>query len=421
MRFRFLISESMVRVSSSLFALLWILVAGIPVSAQFRSLYGNFSIALPENPNLTRGVRNLEAPDRGVGMIYAWNGANVVYTVLYLDPLERSTEPFSTDEKARTLEENNQAVRDTVRRYEGKIISEKPIVIGALEGSEIRATIGSGELVARNFVVGRRGYSIQAVIGESERAAEAMTAISSFKIIDGRAELERIESRLVPPPLSGKLPKKRLRSDLDLAGLKGKVASVIVEIEDLTGEANQQGRILAGSSKYDERGFQTSEMETTASGIPIRVIAFGHHRGRKAARIAQFGKSDPNAIDYFIGQKFDRSGRIVETVYTDPQGKLKTTTTYTYGDNWTEAVMTGEKGEMLAKKREVLDERGNAVEASLQNSEKGPQDRTVLTYERFDEHGNWTERTEFEEVTDNGKITRVPVMRTFRTITFHTK
>jgi heme-degrading monooxygenase HmoA len=162
-------------------------------------------------------------------------------------------------------------------------------------------------------------------------------------------------------------------------------------------------------------------MEATLRGLPVRVIAFGYHRGRKAARIAQIGKTDPNAIDYYITQKFDASGRIVETAYTEPQGKIKTITKYSYGEKSTEAIVTGEKGELLASKRETLDERGNAVEIILQSSNKKTQDRSFLIYESFDEFGNWTKRTEFEDVTENGKTTRVPVMTTFRTFTYYGK
>ena len=155
------------------------------ISPQFISVYGNFSIELSENPNLTRGLRNEDAPDKGAGMIYAWESENVVYTALYLDPLQ-TTDNLTPVEQAKNFEEINQNVRETIKKYNGKIIFERPLPIDANPGMEIQAAIGAGKMIARNFQVGQRSYSLQAVLRDLTDGRKALKVLdSNFWIYKG--------------------------------------------------------------------------------------------------------------------------------------------------------------------------------------------------------------------------------------------
>ncbi len=402
----------------------------VPPKFEFISVYGNFTIALPENPNLTRGLRNEDAPDKGAGMIYAWQSENIVYTVLYLDPLP-ATDNLTPIEQAKNFEENNQNVRETIKKYEGKIIFERPIAFDTNSGMEIQAAIGAGKMIARNFQVGQRSYSLQAVLRDLKDGRKALQVLDSFKLIDGRAIFLKKIAELTPKALPSMPVFKMRRSDLQTANLKGKVKTVAEESENLTGDAFQQGRIFSAEYFYNASGFQTKEIRYDARGNPFQIAVYGFI---DRALVAKFETirypynppaptlPKPKDLRYDLKFKyvFDEQGRVKESKYFRNNGELSSKTLTNYDENKTEAQSFNPQGELVSKTFQTFDENGNLLESVFQALKpKTLEYKAVYKYEAVDEKGNWTRRILSEWRMEDGKSFYVPVKIQYRTFAYY--
>jgi hypothetical protein len=396
----------------------------------FVSVYGNFSIALPENPNLTRGLRNEAAPDKGAGMIYAWESENVVYTALYLDPLE-NTENLTINEQAKSFEENNKNVRETIRKYEGTIISEKPLALSGYMNIEIQAKIGAGKMIARNLQIKRRSYSIQAILRDLNDEAKALKILDSFKLIDGRAIFLKKIAENAPPPRPQRPVVKTPKSDVETANLKGKVKTVIEESEDLTGDSFQQGRLFSAEYFYNASGFQTKEISYDSRGNPFQIAVYGFIN---KALICKFGsirypynppaplsaKPADRRYDLKFNYIFDEQGRVKEAKYYRNNEELSSRTLTIYEENKVETQNFNAQGELVSKTFQTFDEKGNLIESVFQALKpKVLEYKTVYKYESFDEKGNWTKRILSEWRTKDGQSFYEPIKFHYRTFVYY--
>ena len=400
------------------------------IPPQFISVYGNFSIELSENPNLTRGLRNEEAPDKGAGMIYAWESENVVYTALYLDPLQ-TTDNLTPVEQAKNFEEINQNVRETIKKYNGKIIFERPLPIDANPGMEIQAAIGAGKMIARNFQVGQRSYSLQAVLRDLKDGRKALKVLDSFKLTDGRANVLKTIAEFTPKDLPPIPISKMRRSDLETANLKGKVKTVVEESEDLTGDAFQQGRIFAAEYFYNADGFQTREISYDMRGNPVQIAVYGFIVNALAVRFGKIRKPSeqtapitekPKDLRFDLKFKyvFDKQGRVTESKYYRPGGELSSRTLTIYTDTKTEAQNFNAQGELVSKTFQTFDEKGNLIESFFQMLKPTVIEyKAIYKYESVDEKGNWTRRILSEWRTEDGKSFYEPVKIQYRTFVYY--
>lgn len=397
---------------------------------EFVSVYGNFSIALPENPNLTKGLRNDEEPDKGAGMIYAWESENVVYTALYLDPLENTGNP-TPQEKEKSLEEENTGVRETVKKYQGQIVSEKSIALGKHIGTEIHATIGAGKMIARNFQVNRRGYSIQAVLRDLNDEAKALKVLDSFKLIDGRVIFRKKIAEFTPKPLPQLPIVKTPKSDIETANLKGRVKTVVEESEDLTGNSFQQGRIISAEYFYNQKGFQTKEIGYDSRGNPFQIAVYGFIDRSLAVKFGTIRypynppaptPQKPKDLRYDLKFKyiFDQQGRVKESKYFRNTGELSSRTLTIYDGKRTETQNFNTQGELASKTIQTFDDNGNLIESVFQILQPNILEyKTAYKYEAFDSKGNWTKRILSEWITEEGKSFYEPIKIYYRTFTYY--
>ncbi len=396
----------------------------------FVSIYGNFSIALAETPYLTRGLRNDEAPDQGTGMIYAWEAEKVVYTALYLDPLDAAGNT-SAAEKVKGLRLNNERVRETIDKYVGKIISEKPFALGANSGVEIRAALGTGAMIVRNFQVERREYSIQAIVSDLNDVAKALQILDSFKLIDGRALMLKKIAANTPKPLPQMPAVKTPKSDLETANLKGKVKTVTEENEDLSGDAFQQGRLFSAEYFYNQNGFLNREIRYDKRGNPVKIALYGFI-GR--ALVAKFGtirypysapsktpeKPSNRQFDVKIKYFYDKQGRVNESKYYGFDGELSSRTLTVYDKNRAAAQNFNAAGELVSKTLQTFDEKGNLTASVIQSRlPKAFDYKAIYTYEEFYEKGNWTRRILSEWQTVGDKSFYVPVTINYRSFVYY--
>jgi hypothetical protein len=407
--------------------------AQTPASAPvFVSVYGNFSIALPETPNLTRGLRNVDAPDKGAGMIYAWETENIVYTALYLDPLTDAAGSQAAEELAKSLEESNQNVRDTVKKYGGKIILERPLALGANSGTEIQAALGTGKMIARNFQVGRRGFAVQAVVRDLADGKKALAVLNSFQLIDGKALLRKKIAENMPKPLPPTPRAAIPHSDLFAAKLKGRVKSIFEESEDLTGRDFQQGRIFSAEYFYDANGFLTREITYDTHGNPSQLVNYGFLDKSLVTRFVKIpypynapatAAKKPNEPRYDLKFKylFDREGRVTEANYRLADGELSSRSLTMYDGDKIETQNFNAKGELISKVVQTFDENGRLSEASFQTPGPPAADYKVMyKYETFDQQGNWTRRIKSVWRTEEGKSFYEPAKIYYRSISYYT-
>ncbi|MBS1794386.1 MAG: hypothetical protein JSS81_11060 [Acidobacteria bacterium] len=393
-------------------------------ASRFVSVYGGFGLDLPATPNLARGVRNDDEPDRGAGMIYAWELGNVVYTALYLDPPDAPTAPTAAA-KAGYLKENNASVRATIQKYDGKILAEKPFRLGTNRGTEIVATLGAGRMIVRNLQAGARKFSIQAVIRDLRDETRARKILDSFRLTDGRAVIRQAVIRATPAPLPQTPVVEAPRSDAAAANLRGRVKTVVEESEDLTGAgARQQGRILAAEFFYDARGRQTKEIRYDARGLPERIAVYGFLDGAPVVRFgtvsdAENAPAEKNPDDLKILSVYDLQGRVTETRFYGSGERLKSRTATVYNEKQSVTEYFNEQGELMSKIALTFDTRGNPVETTVQIIKPKPAEyRAAYAYQSFDKNGNWTKRTLSEWRVSDGRPTLEPVTVNYRTFAY---
>lgn len=390
-----------------------VFVLAIAVSAQmspkFVSPYGNFEIELPPTPNLARGVRNTDAPDKGAGMIYAWQHENLVVTILYLDPLDDADH-----DPAALLEESNRNVRETAKRYGGAVQIENDIRLGEFSGRQLVAQIGAGKMITRNYQVGHRSYSLQAIVRDPADSPKAFELFSTFKLIDGRASIASKFVSLVPKPLPRSNIPKTVKSDLVALNINGRVAKIVEETEDLTGDAPQQGRILSAEMFYDQRGLLMREHLCDSRGLPLRATVYGYVGGKPKARIGLRVADKSEVTEFTIANTFDSSGKLAESRFLRSGGDVHSRVVYVYmAGGAVEATTYDAKNVVIAKSLSMPGADGNVAELSYGES------TIVFRYDAADKNGNWTKRTTFERRVVDGKTVDVPQSVTFRTYSMY--
>lgn len=403
---------------------------------EFISTYGNFSIDLPEKTMISKGFRESDETGAGVGMIYAWEFENVVYTVSYLDSAA-AKENFTAREENKFLNDLNEGVRKTVRNYQGQILFEKPISSDGVAGTEIQATVGTGKLITRNYHINHKGYSTQAVFLDPKEEAKALKILDSFKIIDGRALVLKKIEQATPAPLPQKPVVKFPKSDVELSNLKGKVKIVVEESEDLTGDSFQQGKIFLSEFFYNEKGFQTKEIRYDYQGNPFQIAVYGFINGVLVAKFGSIRYSyNPPAIlrppnnepvkakdpryDLKFENIFDARGRLKESKYYRNDGELSSKTMTRYEGNKVETLNYNKQGELVSKSLQTLDDKGNLIESVSQTLKpQNPERQYSYKYESFDAKGNWTKRILSEWVTEEGKSFYKPVKIHYRTFNYY--
>jgi hypothetical protein len=405
-------------------------------SQAFVSLTGRFTVSLPRQVSAYSGIGTNVPEGRIEGDSFSWETAEGVFEVIYMDlPAAVATKAVFDRGRDNKLLLNRKA----------KLAGEKDISLAGNAGRETRFETPDGIQIVRTYLVGNRLYEAAVALPNSlkPKEAAAVRVLDSFKLLspaEVAAARKKEVDEVTPNPLPQDKPAPKLKSDAEDERLKGRVKSVFVESEDLSGTWYVGGRKPSAADYYDEKGQLVRHESYDYRGNLREVAVYGYLdgervRSEKSIRheydpppvmmaagpptVGQRPKSDPGYSNKYR-YKYDDKGRQVERSMYWNDGRLGGRTVRGYKDGQVETLTYSDDGELVDKRVETLDAKGNAVETSYFDVKSDTvRTRYSYTYDSFDAQGNWVKRTTSEWMTKDGKSFFEPSYVTYRTITYY--
>lgn len=212
------------------------------------------------------------------------------------------------------------------------------------------------------------------------------------------------------------------QSDRDFDGLKGKVKSVLIERTDAklkAGKIVESNRRKHESSIFQTDGssltkthfhWETGEVFETNTYLRIdgdKVVKIEMGPGAITATITEAPPPDAKPFDsrydFKFKYKYDNLGRIVEEALWQSNGDLWMRYTYQYSPGERLELVYDKDGALNQKYSYKLDAKGNEIEMASFDTESGEiEGKEKYTYVKFDTHGNWTKRIEYEANEETG-------------------
>ena len=411
-------------------------LATLPNGERFVSTEGAFSIAMPlsisgyseHTPATTGGT--------ATGGSFSWRLREGVFVVSYFHYLtpEVTTEKDFTDSFA--------GFKDSfITRLKATIVTERDLNLGKMRGHEFKFRLPSGQIqIARMFVLGKEAYNMMAIINSNAPDAEPLVekAFDSFALID-RADINSdIQKRLeqaTPAALPQTPVAARETSDAVDRNLRGPVKTVREETSDVTGTTTEDRR-LRSVTDYNESGNFVKEIDYDSDERPWMVNVYGYIDGSRVLRSGYISyENDPppvaasprSAAPKPRDTRYDlkylytyKNGKLVEIQLIRNDGTPSTKTIYKYNGSEVETTVFSEDGKLNQKYVYKLDEKGNHVEEFDADVLNFYGDRkTSISYDEFDDHGNWTKATKTLVTIKDGKEIRKSTWITYRTITYY--
>ena len=194
------------------------------------------------------------------------------------------------------------------------------------------------------------------------------------------------------------------------------------------------------TQEYDEKGYSPKSSRKDNKGILKSESTAEHYENGQMKEFVNMkdGKKQ-NSVTIEIGKdgkytgakSYDSSGKM-DGYYLDLQeneygamtrGKMfntDSTLKFTFSSTFEKAINIGNRtdsaGKILYENKLKLNEKGDVVEmnSTYLNKDSTVQDKETYTYERYDETGNWTQRTTYDKKGKASKITK-------REITYYKK
>lgn len=230
---------------------------------------------------------------------------------------------------------------------------------------------------------------------------------------------------------------EKLKSDAEDDNLKGKIKSLVVEIE----EFSEIGKRLSQIADFDEKGNRLKEIDYEFRGIPYSVTVYGYiDRARVSnsnsinrANVLSVAGTKPkikdekrkDAPDTRYEYKYEYkyiNGKLAEMQMFDNSGVKGMRYVYNYNGRQTEELVYTDDGTLNQKYLITLDDKGNEIESvyfDVSPQKLGKDTKYVYKYDSFDKEGNWTRRTASELESENGKQNYKLISTTYRTITYY--
>jgi hypothetical protein len=440
--------NKLVTLSSILFTI--VLLSGFCIAQnpnQFTSGEGGFGIDLPRE-----GVTVEDTPEDeaglGVGKKYIWKMPDRVFVVAFYRMSE--DKPLTPKLRSNVLLGFKEGFIKGVRKNNYQV-THKPFTYKGHPGGEFRTIYPAGVSVLRYFATLTRCYMLQTTLrgNAPEVESAAIKILGSFRILDA-AELKKVKiEEATPEPLPQGRVDKKLKSDAEDVGLKGKIQSVVEDTLNLPGTRRER----SNEKYFDSRGNLTKEI-TFSNDYPESVEIWGSIDGNRVSlwngiefdndqrppskeiimtmmespRNPGTTPDTPTSLAIPLEEdlrystryayKYDEHGRRIEAALFGNDGKPSGRTTFTYNsDRLEERNYTGAEEE-YGHTSYVMDSGRNIVEMIEYDENDKAVGSTVYKYE-FDATGNWTVRRSFEKKTIRGKPVLKPVSITYRIITYY--
>lgn len=248
-------------------------------------------------------------------------------------------------------------------------------------------------------------------------------SISAYSQNYSKDELAKKIEDATPKALPQSPIVKKIKSDAEDDGLKGKVKSVSETEEDLSGTWVTKGIKMSSETFYDEKGNQVKYVYYDYRGNPSNITVYGYLDGMRVSksgfinypynpppmmmpRSEKAVPEKPADTRYSVKYeyKYDDKKRLKESVGYRNNGEIINKTVYSYDGNKMESSTFDKDGKLYSKTIDLLDDKSNIIEHTFVYLNKSkPDSITVYTYDSFDEKGNWTKRTiKWKNVENNG-------------------
>ncbi|HSE16140.1 MAG TPA: hypothetical protein VLB46_03760 [Pyrinomonadaceae bacterium] len=422
-----------------------------PASEEFMSILGRFGIMLPANYaehkahlDLTLGEEKLS------GALFRW--------VLDSDQAIISYLAGSVDFEAKA-DVYLKAFRDNYaqKTTQGTIIGEKSTSLAGHPGLIFVIENPNGRTMAWVYLLKNRIYVMSLTLNDGAKMEEHVKLMSTFRFLSSKdlePRLAKLVAELTPEPLPLEASTARPTTDAQDVALKGPVKTVITEQEHYLSEALVTNRDLVSVEDFDEKGNLTRSV-LYAGTLPEAVRLYGILKGERVFRemrkfpdvVLATKKPEqkesvekapkPEARDFKMKYKYDKSGQLLERRVMRPDGKELESFVYDPKNKSVEHTfdpaywfMAGTFDAADTKITSTLDANGHAMEDTIRVPEgvnyvsrsAGP-GRPVTTYEQryktqkikyeyeLDQRGNWIKRTTFKD--------KQAASVTYRTITYY--
>jgi hypothetical protein len=405
----------------------------------FFSIEGRFSIALPGEVSEYKP----EALDTPTGRVttanYNWRLAEGFYSVNAVN----GPDVLDTPAASKAIFNNfRQEFSTRATAAKGKLTGETSMTLAGHPGFELRAESPDGHTIQRIYLSGHRVYLLTVGLNSPQPAQEATAAkiLDSFKMLS-EAEVEAAVRQKIaaatPAPLPQEPVAKKLKTDAQDEGLKGKVKTVFTGTEHLSGISGAGKRQPSSMEYYNEQGNLTGQETYDYQGNPMEVTVYGYLDGDRASHTKDIEyEYNPPAVmittapgeaksrydprySYKFKYKYDDAGRLVEEIMYGSNGKLWLRYVYKYKGTQKESLVYDADGALNQKYLYTLDDKGNTIEESIYEiSNNSILEKDSYSYE-FDPKGNWTKRIESKLVTKDGKTFFEPAQAEYRTIVYY--
>lgn len=418
----------------------WGSVTDLPISPPFVSTEGRFSIGLKQQIDGYSPITPKQLGIEANGSQLTWKLDEGEIRVLFLE-FGKGTMTGS-EKELQTLTKNGK--ENIFFTYPtAKVRDESYFHLNVLfPASKITFDLSDNMvIVQRIYLVQNRMYKMLAIFQKPENEKFISEVFDSFKIIsqeDINADIRRKFDSIKPSPLPQEPVVKKLKSDAEDEGLKGKVKQIVLESEDLSGTWSVQGRKLASETNFNKNGNRVDSIFYSSKLVPSGATVWGYIDGKRVfktetirdetgpppmampkAKIDEnLPKPDPR-YQYSYEYKYV-DGRLSEMQLISNIGRIVSRTVYNYSKNQVERLVFTPEGNLNQKYLVTLDEKGNGIEEinfGLANFKYYGDRKYRYSYE-FDKQGNWIKKTTTMEVLENGVTLFKPYSVYYRTITY---
>jgi YD repeat-containing protein len=206
------------------------------------------------------------------------------------------------------------------------------------------------------------------------------------------------------------------KTDLEHAGLKGKVKSVKIEESKLSNKSGKQvegKRVQLETQNYGENGMLVKAVRYDAD----KRGDYFYDYDSSGSRI-EFIRNATSSSRVKTEFKYDANGFRIEEVQTGDQGVIaKVVSVYDAKGLRTERRMFTKQG-LFARRTYAYGADGNPTEEAEYDAKGGLVGKQSYSYE-VDSTGNWIKRITSSQGMSDGKPVSEPVAVTYRTITFY--
>lgn len=371
----------------------------------FVSLDGGFTIALPQQNNSFTGIKATAGVNKG-GSQFTWTVPQGSFLVAYVDRI------LSTQESKQVLQSSAERVIQGLNNEGSKLISKNEIYSNNHPGIEIVILSKSNEFgVLRYILVENRLFILTTGWKDSENGREQLKILDSFRLVDSKAIVAKRIQEVTPESLPQTSIVKKLKTDAEDEGLKGKVKSVTETEEDLAGTRAISGIKMSSEDFYSENGSQVKHIYYDYRGNPSSVQVFGFIDGFKVSKSGSpviYEYNPPPAAPIALSTvppkaiiqkpvdtrysvkyeyKYDDKGRLQEIIRYRNSGEMNGKTVYLYDGNKLDETSYDKEGKITFKTIEVFDDKGNTIEKTyVRQNTKLPYSKYTYTYEKFDDN-----------------------------------